>query len=107
MAAAAPRLKDNSDEVVEALRVFFNKWVVEIVVVLSGAGGPVRFNELKGKLAGISSRTLSERLKELEQQGIVKRQLFDERPVRVEYSLTKKGTDVASLALPLVLYLLK
>lgn len=93
------------DAMVQRLQVFFSKWVVEIVVVL-GRRESMRFNELKTSLAGISGRTLSQRLKELEAQGLVKRTMYDEMPVRVEYALTKKGTDVAVLALPLVLYLL-
>ena len=90
--------------IVESLQVFFNKWTVELIVALSQSRS-LRFNEMKEALAGISGRTLSQRLKELEEQGLVARTLFDERPVRVEYSLTKKGMDVAYLALPLVLYL--
>lgn len=90
--------------IVESLQVFFNKWTVELVVVLSQARS-MRFNELREQLKGISGRTLSQRLKELEEQGLVARRLFDERPVRIEYSLTKKGLDVAYLSLPLVLYL--
>lgn len=93
------------DAMVQRLQVFFSKWVVELVIVL-GRRESMRFNELKASLAGISGRTLSQRLKELEAQGLVKRTLHDEMPVRVEYALTKKGTDVAVLALPLVLYLL-
>lgn len=98
-------LATDIDAMVQRLQVFFSKWVVELVIVL-GRRESMRFNELKASLAGISGRTLSQRLKELEAQGLVKRTLHDEMPVRVEYALTKKGTDVAVLALPLVLYLL-
>lgn len=97
-------LQAEMDRVVGGLQVFFNKWVVEIVIVL-GQRDVVRFNELKASLAGISGRTLSQRLRDLEAQGLVKRVVHDEMPVRVEYSLTKRGLDVAALALPLVLYL--
>lgn len=90
--------------IVDSLRVFFNKWTVEVIVVLSQARS-LRFNEIKEQLAGISGRTLSQRLKELEEQGLVARTVHDERPVRIEYALTRKGLDVAYLALPLVLYL--
>ena len=50
-----------------------------------------RFCELERSLAGISPRTLSLRLRELEQEGIVERQTFSEVPPRVEYALTEKG----------------
>lgn len=99
-----PDLQAEMLQVVQSLQVFFNKWTVEVIVTLSLARSH-RFNELKDALGGISGRTLSQRLKELEDQGLVARTLYDERPVRIEYSLTKKGMDVAYLSLPLVLYL--
>ncbi len=97
-------LQHEIDRTVQALQVFFNKWVVEIMYVLR-MRGVLRFNELKSALGGISGRTLSTRLKELEAGGLVHRELYDEMPVRVEYSLTEKGSDVANLSMPLVLYL--
>lgn len=102
--AAREDLRREMERVVQNLSVFFNKWTVEIVIVL-GQHGTLRFHELKESLAGISSRTLTQRLRDLEEQGLVKRKMYDEMPVRVEYSLTPKGLDVAALALPLVLYL--
>lgn len=105
MLAGSSDLKAEMDEAVGALQVFFNKWVVEIIIVL-GQGETRRFNELKASLPGISGRTLSQRLRDLEAQGLVSRKVHDEVPVRIEYSLTKRGIDVAALALPLVLYLL-
>lgn len=100
----ATSLQDEMARVVESLHVFFHKWTVEMIVVLSQSRA-VRFNAIREALPGISGRTLSQRLKDLEDQGLVARTLYDERPVRIEYSLTKKGMDVAYLALPLVLYL--
>ena|SRR5438552_1448427 len=101
-----PRLtQDQMDEIVAKLRVFFNKWTVEIIMVL-GQRDAVRFNELKSALTSISGRTLSQRLRDLEGQGLVRRTVFDEMPVRVEYALTTRGAQVAKLALPLVLYLM-
>jgi DNA-binding HxlR family transcriptional regulator len=104
MVAASPDFQGEMDRVVRLLQVFFNKWVVEIITVL-GQRGTLRFGELKESLGGISGRTLSQRLRDLEAQGLVNRRMFNEMPVRVEYSLTEKGLDVAMLALPLVLYL--
>ncbi len=105
MLARSDDLQRDVEDTVSLLQVFFNKWVVEILIVL-GQRGTVRFNALKASLPGISGRTLTQRLRDLEEQGLVKRRLFDEMPVRVEYSLTKRGLDVAVLALPLVLYLM-
>lgn len=102
--AESEGLRREMERVVANLAVFFNKWTVEIIIVL-GQYGTMRFSELRVNLSGISSRTLTQRLRDLESRGLVKRKMFDEMPVRVEYSLTRKGLDVAALALPLVLYL--
>lgn len=52
--------------------------------------GPQRFSELEAALP-VSGRLLTERLKELEKEGMVNRKIYAEVPVRVEYSLTEKG----------------
>jgi len=53
--------------------------------------GPQRFCHIESALPSLSGRVLSERLKELEQEGIVLRAVYPETPVRIEYSLTEKG----------------
>ena len=65
------------------------KWTALIVHELSE--GARRFSEIEHSCAGISPRTLSERLRALEQEGILARRSFAERPPRVEYELTPKG----------------
>lgn len=59
--------------------------------------GPRRFRELLHHLPRINDKVLSQRLKELEQVGIISRQLFAEVPVRVEYTLTPKGRGLAAV----------
>jgi DNA-binding HxlR family transcriptional regulator len=66
-----------------------SKWTVLIVHDLSE--GPRRFTELERSCAGISPRTLAERLRWLESEEIVVRQSYPESPPRVEYALTTKG----------------
>jgi DNA-binding HxlR family transcriptional regulator len=66
-----------------------SKWTAVIVHDLSE--GPRRFSELERACPGISPRTLSERLRVLEQDGIVARKSYAESPPRVEYELTEKG----------------
>src|SRR5918912_307394 len=66
-----------------------SKWTALIVHDLSE--GPRRFSELERACPGISPRTLSERLRALEEEGIVVRQSYPESPPRVEYELTQKG----------------
>lgn len=58
--------------------------------------GPKRFCTLESSM-GISGRVLSERLKDLETQGVVKREVYPETPVRIEYSLTEKGLALKPL----------
>jgi len=65
------------------------KWTLLLIRDL--ADGRSRFCELERSLAGISPRTLSLRLRALEEEGILERQTFPEVPPRVEYSLTEKG----------------
>ena len=65
------------------------KWTALLVHDLSE--GPRRFSELEHSCAGISPRTLSERLRALEDEGLVARHSYAESPPRVEYELTEKG----------------
>ncbi len=65
------------------------KWTALLVHDLSE--GARRFSELEAACPGISPRTLSERLRALEEQGIVERTSYAESPPRVEYELTEKG----------------
>jgi DNA-binding HxlR family transcriptional regulator len=69
--------------------VVCGKWTLLLVRDL--AEGKSRFCELERSLAGISPRTLSLRLRALEEEAIVERQTFPEVPPRVEYALTEKG----------------
>lgn len=72
-----------------AVEIIAQRWTALIVKVLMP--GPRRFNELADELEVVSDRVLSERLKELEQAGIVTRRVIPEPPIRVEYALTEKG----------------
>lgn len=71
------------------------KWT--LLVIRDLAAGRSRFCELERSLAGISPRTLSLRLRALEEHGIVERQTYPEVPPRVEYSLTTKGRALVPL----------
>lgn len=76
----------------KTLRIIGKKWTVLILRDLRT--GTKRFNELLNSLEGISPKTLSERLKELEESGVVRRVVYPEIPPRVEYSLTEKGQSL-------------
>lgn len=56
--------------------------------------GPKRFKDLTDSIPGISQKMLADRLKELEDQDIVKRNVYPETPVRIEYALTEKGESL-------------
>src|SRR4051812_49925061 len=71
------------------------KWT--ILVIRDLAEGRSRFCELERSLAGISPRTLSLRLRALEEAGIVDRRTYPEVPPRVEYELTEKGSALLPL----------
>ncbi len=76
---------------------FVRKWNVEIMYCLY-TNRKMRFSHLRRMLSGISSRTLSDRLKELEDMGLVRRMVFPEKPVRVEYELTPAGRQIGEQA---------
>ncbi|MGA7954099.1 MAG: helix-turn-helix domain-containing protein [Gloeobacterales cyanobacterium] len=69
-----------------------NKW--SILVLRELFGGDRRTHELLAALSGISTKTLTQRLRELEAQGLVERRVYAEIPPRVEYSLTPKGHQI-------------
>jgi DNA-binding HxlR family transcriptional regulator len=70
------------------------RWTGAIIYILLGTR--CRFATLRDAIPDITDRMLSERLQELEQEGIVERTVVPDIPVRVEYSLTKKGRALAS-----------
>jgi DNA-binding HxlR family transcriptional regulator len=72
-----------------AVEILSRRWTGLIVRVLLEK--PQRFSELADALAVVSDRVLSERLKELEQEGILERHVYAHAPVRVDYTLTAKG----------------
>lgn len=68
------------------------RWTGLIVRVL--LTGPKRFKEMTEIITNVSSKVLTERLKELEAAGLVNRKVYPEMPVRIEYCLTEKGRDL-------------
>jgi DNA-binding HxlR family transcriptional regulator len=74
------------------MQIVGNKWTALILRDLFG--GPRRFCELEKSVGNINPRTLSQRLDNLEEHGIITKQSFAEVPPRCEYTLTKKGEDL-------------
>jgi len=72
----------------KAISLLSQRWTALVIYQL--LLGPQRFNEIQSSI-GISGKVLSDRLKDLEHQGVVKREVIPESPVIIEYSLTEKG----------------
>src|SRR3954447_16402846 len=86
----------NSDcPVCRTAEVVCGKWTM--LVIRDLADGRSRFCELERSLAGISPRTLSLRLRALEEEGIIERRTYPRVPPRVEYALTEKGRALEPL----------
>lgn len=76
-----------------------DKWAVLLLGLLTGA--PCRFNELRRRVGGISQKMLSQTLKSLERDGLVRRTVIPSVPVTVEYSITPLGSTLADAVEPL------
>ena len=86
---------DSTCPVCRTAEIISGKWT--LLVIRDLAGGSKRFCELERSLAGISPRTLSLRLRCLEEHGVVGRHTYPEVPPRVEYALTDKGEALVPL----------
>ena len=88
-------MRDPDCPVCACAEIISGKWT--LLVIRDLATGSRRFCELERSLQGISPRTLSLRLRALEEQGVVQRHTYPEVPPRVEYALTDKGRDLVPL----------
>ena len=75
-----------------AIQLLGKRWTGLLLDALMS--GPKRFCELTSAVEGLSDRVLSDRLRELEVEGIIERAVYPQIPVRVEYRLTEKGCDL-------------
>ena len=78
-----------------AIELIGRRWTGAIIRAM--LGGVTRFSDLTNAIPGLSDRMLSERLKELEAEGIVARTVYPETPVRIEYRVTEKGRALAGV----------
>ena len=86
----------------EILDLVGDKWTLYIIATLKN--GPVRFNELRRRIDGISQRMLTINLRGLERNGLVKRTLFPTIPPRVDYELTDVGRTLLAPVMGLVMW---
>src|SRR5215510_13592410 len=75
-----------------AIELIGKRWTGAIISALTE--GPLRFGELARAVPGLSDRLLSQRLRELEEEGLVEREVEAGTPVRVSYSLSEAGRDL-------------
>ena len=80
-------------EVSDIWYVLGKTWALLILKNMS-AKEAIRFNELKKVLPGISNTVLSDRLKELEKEGLISKKVYAEIPLRVEYNLTRQAKEL-------------
>ena len=76
-----------------ATAILGKKWNPVLIRALL-AEGPLGFNDIKGTIDGISDKVLSESLEDLQEAGLVVREVVEDKPVRVNYSLTPAGRDL-------------
>jgi DNA-binding HxlR family transcriptional regulator len=76
----------------QAIQLLGKRWTGLILDTMME--GPQRFCEMTAIVEGLSDRVLSDRLRELESEGVVERVVYPQIPVRVEYRLTEKGRDL-------------
>ncbi len=81
--------------------ILSKKWALLIISSI-GNNQKLRYSELEKKLGEISPKTLADRLKELENASLIRRESFAEIPPRVEYSLTKEGMELRNAIIPLM-----
>lgn len=75
----------------KAISLLNQRWTALVIYQL--LSGPQRFSTIQSSI-GISGKVLSERLKDLEKEGIVKREVIPDTPVIIQYSLTEKGASI-------------
>lgn len=79
----------------QAVQIIGRRWAGAVVRVM--LDGRARFSDIRNAIPGITDRVLSRRLRDLEADGVLIRQVYDERPVRVEYRLTERGRALATV----------
>jgi len=95
-------LKESIQSLEKSFNLLSQKWILEILYTLFFRN-IMGFNGLK-RILGVNSRTLSNKLRSLEQYGYIERVIEKGPPLRVKYFLTARGHNIVLLALPLLYY---
>jgi DNA-binding HxlR family transcriptional regulator len=94
-------------ETAKIRKLITKRGTIEILIPLCCSTEPVRYKEFRKLLKGFSSKTLSRRLKELEEGKILERLAYNEIPPRVEYKLTTKGQELVESVINLLQWMRK
>lgn len=94
-------------ETLKLRKIITKRGTLEILIPLCCTTKPVRYKQFRDTLNGISSKTLSTRLKELEKAEILQRLSYNEIPPRVEYRLTPKGQELVKSVIDLLQWMKK
>jgi DNA-binding HxlR family transcriptional regulator len=94
-------------ETAKLRKLITKRGTLEILIPLCCTTNPVRHKQFRQALKGFSTRTLSNRLKELEMSGILERQRYNEIPPRVEYTLTSKGQELVESVIGILQWMRK
>jgi DNA-binding HxlR family transcriptional regulator len=94
-------------ETAKLRKLITKRGTLEILIPLCCTTNPVRHKQFRQAMKGFSTRTLSNRLKELEKSGILERQRYNEIPPRVEYRLTNKGQELVESVISLLQWMQK
>jgi DNA-binding HxlR family transcriptional regulator len=94
-------------ETAKLRRIITKRGTLEILIPLCCTTNPVRHRQFRQALKGISSKTLANRLKELEKSGILERRAYNEIPPRVEYRMTTKGQELVESVMSLFQWMRK
>lgn len=86
---------DKNCPVERTVNIIGGKWT--LLVLRDLFEGTRRFGEIRVSLKGVSPKTLTDKLRELENSGIIQRKVYAEVPPRVEYSLTRRGQSLKKI----------
>ena len=75
-----------------------------VLILRNMMSNQTRFNQFIESIEGINPKTLSTRLKEMEKNGLIRRKIYHETPIRIEYYMTKKGTELKSILDQMVIF---
>jgi DNA-binding HxlR family transcriptional regulator len=100
--AVCEKLSDEQDQLVrEIVTQISEKWTLWTMSVLAEAGAPMRFSRVLEQVEGVSQKSLTKTLRQLESSGLVTRVVFPEVPPRVEYQITRLGEELLAQLHPL------